>query len=381
MTNPKVALAATLIAASASPLCFAQPTFEAYGTLVTGLYYTDAQGGKSGKLGMSGWKETPLDSKVALKGREDLGNGWYAGFQLESGIALDTGAFGSSGTGFNAVSRIFVGTENIEFTAGRMPNFTAATSPYSFYARLRANATRSQLAGLAPAGITFNLASIDNLIAFSTPFRKGFFIEGLYSNGAEANEQAYDWEDRDRVVQLGTGWVGDKVRFGINLSYATQADDPRYTEKNATKGIHLVGNYNFGGPEVALVLYKGFDDWQIGAVPDMGAIVNKAGGTGNYNKSAGGMDTSVAFLSFGYPYQSHYISFVASYLNAKWKGKSAGMKHTEGSAWTGGVLYYYYFTKKTQLYAGGSYSAGDKLLNTVDRFNQVMLTTGLLHKF
>ncbi len=359
----------------------AEANFDAYGRVVAGLYYLDAQGGDSGQLSMAGWKQTPVDSFIGLKGREDLGNGWYAGFQLESGIAVDSGEFGKSGTGFNTVSRVYVGNEHVEFTAGRMPNFTAATSPYSFYGRTHANLTRSSLPGLAPAGVTFNAAELDNLIAVTTPFKNGFFAEALYSNGMEAGEKDYDWEDRDRTVQVATGWVGENMRFGVNFTYAAQRDVAGSTEKNPTKGIHLVGNYNFGGPEVSLVLYKGFDDWKIGAANDMAALVNKAGGTGNYNTSASGMDTTAAFLSFGYPFGSHYLSVAATYLNAKWKGKSAGMKETDGDVWMGGVLYYYQMSKRTQIYAGGSYAAGDKLLNGVDRFNQLMLTSGMIHRF
>ena len=50
-------------------------------------------------------------------------------------------------------------------------------------------------------------------------------------------------------------------------------------------------------------------------------------------------------------------------------------------AYQASLMYYYNLSKRTQLYSGVSYSDGDKLLDTVDRFNQIFGTVGLQHRF
>ena len=56
------------------------------------------------------------------------------------------------------------------------------------------------------------------------------------------------------------------------------------------------------------------------------------------------------------------------------------MKETKGTAYQASLMYYYNLSKRTQLYSGVSYSDGDKLLDTVDRFNQIFGTVGLQHR-
>ena len=57
------------------------------------------------------------------------------------------------------------------------------------------------------------------------------------------------------------------------------------------------------------------------------------------------------------------------------------MKHTKGTAAVASLMYYYNLSKRTQLYAGASYADGEKLLDGIDRFNQVFATGGLSHRF
>lgn len=46
-----------------------------------------------------------------------------------------------------------------------------------------------------------------------------------------------------------------------------------------------------------------------------------------------------------------------------------------------GLVYYYNFSKRTNFYGAASWSDGKKLLNGVDRFNQVLTAVGLMHRF
>lgn len=91
MTNKPIvaALGAALIACGSAA---SAAETQIYGVVSTGLYYQKAEGADHATVGMAAYKQTPTDSHLGLMGREDLGNGWYAGFQMESGWSLDSGA-------------------------------------------------------------------------------------------------------------------------------------------------------------------------------------------------------------------------------------------------------------------------------------------------
>ncbi|HEV2649875.1 MAG TPA: porin [Rhizomicrobium sp.] len=86
----KSSLAAVVFASAAAPCAYAQSSITLYGIVDSGiLYKTHAgPGGSAWALG------TGVDStnRWGLTGREDLGNGLYATFELESGFRINTGA-------------------------------------------------------------------------------------------------------------------------------------------------------------------------------------------------------------------------------------------------------------------------------------------------
>lgn len=84
---------------------------------------------------MGGMGELPDDPHLMLTAREDLGNGWYTGAQLQNRFYPDSGTFRSNGYLFDAQSRLFVGNDQIEFSFGRMAGLTVAGRPYSVYGK------------------------------------------------------------------------------------------------------------------------------------------------------------------------------------------------------------------------------------------------------
>ena len=57
------------------------------------------------------------------------------------------------------------------------------------------------------------------------------------------------------------------------------------------------------------------------------------------------------------------------------------MRETKGTAVQASVMYTYRLSKRTQLYAGASFSDADKMLDHVDRFNQLWSTAGMTVSF
>ena len=355
---------------------------QLYGAVATGLYYQKTEGAEQATVAMAQYKQTPTDSHFGLKGREDLGNGWYVGFQVESGWSLDSGSLFAENTLFNRVARLYMGNETVEVSAGRMSTFTCASEPYSVFRKLRANMTGSGLPGMAPALMVYNAGELENVVAFATTAKEGFFLQGLYSNGSNKTESTYDWSDRNHVGQMAFGWTGGQLRVGSVLSWELPDQTAKdVVRKKATKGIHLVGSYDFGPAAVSAIFYKGWNDWRIGGAPDMAQILKTGSGVNNMNASSEGMDTTVGFVSVGIPKGAHYFSAGLGLVDARWKGVSTGMTETKGMATLASVMYYYNLSKRTQLYTGASYSNGTDLLDGVDRFNQVFGTFGIVQRF
>lgn len=355
---------------------------QLYGAVATGLYYQKAEGADQATVAMAQYKQTPTDSHFGLKGREDLGNGWYVGFQVESGWSLDSGSLFAENTLFNRVARLYMGNETVEVSAGRMSTFTCASEPYSVFRKLRANMTGSGLPGMAPALMVYNAGELENVVAFATTAKEGFFLQGLYSNGSNKTESTYDWSDRNHVGQMAFGWTGGQLRVGSVLSWELPDQTAKdVVRKKATKGIHLVGSYDFGPAAVSAIFYKGWNDWRIGGAPDMAQILKTGSGVNNMNATSEGMDTTVGFVSVGMPKGAHYFSAGLGLVDARWKGVSTGMTETKGMATLASVMYYYNLSKRTQLYTGASYSNGTDLLDGVDRFNQVFGTFGIVQRF
>lgn len=355
---------------------------QLYGAVATGLYYQKTEGAEQATVAMAQYKQTPTDSHFGLKGREDLGNGWYVGFQVESGWSLDSGSLFAENTLFNRVARLYMGNETVEVSAGRMSTFTCASEPYSVFRKLRANMTGSGLPGMAPALMVYNAGELENVVAFATTAKEGFFLQGLYSNGSNKTESTYDWSDRNHVGQMAFGWTGGQLRVGSVLSWELPDQTAKdVVRKKATKGIHLVGSYDFGPAAVSAIFYKGWNDWRIGGAPDMAQILKTGSGVNNMNVTSEGMDTTVGFVSVGIPKGAHYFSAGLGLVDARWKGVSTGMTETKGMATLASVMYYYNLSKRTQLYTGASYSNGTDLLDGVDRFNQVFGTFGIVQRF
>ena len=364
------------------------------GIILTGLYYTNPQHGDS-NFKMAGVSETPLDSTIHIRAREDLGNGRYVGVHLAPTFAVDTGSLAQENVLFDA-SRIFFGNDQIEISIGRIGGFTVAATPYSVLGRLDANKTRVQLAGIAPANIMHRPQRGTNAIAFSTKAQRGLFVQGFYTNGdsepqAGGEENIYDWSDRVHVAQAAVGWVGETFRFGAVYTYEMPGDlyKPAAGESvrhNPMHGLHLMASADFGGPGVAAIAFFGKDIWRIGAAPDLPLILsqdneNGASGSKTISQSKEGLDMQAYNITGRYPMGAHCISGSIGYMQADWKGVDNPAGANDGSMWHFGVYYQYDFSKRTAFYAGASYANGSRLFSTINRYNQVMATAGMQVRF
>lgn len=376
-------LAATLLGTAFGATC---ADVKMYGTYDAGLVYQNFRHSDRSDLTMANGQTGMDNSLFGLQGREELGNGLYAGFQLEGGFNPDDGTMNTSNTLFDRKARLFIGNETFEMTAGRFGNFTQAMTPYSVYGKLRANMSLTSMPGFAPANITWNGTFLSNAVAVRTNAKTGFFAQALYSNG-DTGEEQYGWSDRRKVGQLAAGWTGEQLRFGSVLTYETQTrysaeGKPSHAKRDATVGLHLIASYDFGGPAVSAVLYHGENDWRIGPAADLGNA-NMLGEqwVAAYNRSTEGFTTNALFLSGVYPMGAHSVAATLGAMKGEWQGDMTGLETDEADVLMGGVIYRYRLSKRTTLYTAASYTKAGDLLSKLQRLNQTFVTMGVSHSF
>jgi predicted porin len=210
-------LAAALL--SSLPLfAHAQTNVTVYGVMDAsiGVEDTDAPGEDSRTVVNSGNQSS---SRIGFRGTEDLGNGLKALFNVEAGVALDTGAADSNL--FNR--RAVVGLQGAfgTITIGREYSPIAAVAAATdilgqgFYG--------SNLSAFATNRLTRRLA---NSVNYKSENLSGFTVNAAYSTGERAVEPSGDLsgislEYRNGGLYLGAGYhVLERLATGDDKEYA-----------------------------------------------------------------------------------------------------------------------------------------------------------------
>ncbi|MCC8393085.1 porin [Paraburkholderia sp. MMS20-SJTR3] len=207
----------------------AQSNVTLYGLIDAGVNYTtNVQTSKpAGRPPVGGSQVAMLDgglgglsgSRWGLKGAEDLGGGWKAIFQLESGINFNNGSLGQGGAMFGR--QAFVGMSGAPgtLTLGRQYD-----SLRDFVQSYAATGQLSGVMGARPDDLD-NLADsrrLNNAIKYTSPKFSGFTFGGMYSLGGIAGATG-----RNQFWSVGMNYVNGPFAFGTayvnarnpNLSY------------------------------------------------------------------------------------------------------------------------------------------------------------------
>lgn len=221
--------AALLLAAGSAGAQVPLPTLPATGTVLqlyglvdVGLDRTlHVRGGSTTRL-QSGQQ---IGSHWGVRGREDLGGGLAALFNLEAGINADTGSSISS-VFFDRRSVIGLGNSFGTLMLGRQPDFTEWLNPLTTN-RLAGNVALG-VHGLAASGQSnrVNVVRVDNSARFESARWAGFTL-GLW--GA-ASEREPSWNGRAFSAALrydGGPWQA------MLVAYRFTGDDAQWNGSNA----------------------------------------------------------------------------------------------------------------------------------------------------
>ena len=277
----KRTLVAVALAALGAGTAFAQSSVTIYGRLNETI--------ERQKTGTADpvWRMQDSSSRIGFKGTEDLGGGLKAGFQIEHGFSVDTGAAG--GTFWGRQSEVNVGGG---FGLLRLGNFTSE----AYFATADYISMHNHDTGTSADVLYAYLGRDSNKIAYRTPTVLG----GLTAEGAVSLSETSGFGRTHDValnyangpLQLGAGYqrlsVGTQNQFAIRGLYEigafvvgayVQRDTDVYASGKRTT-TRLSGMYTLGSSEIHLNVGSA---GKYSNVPDSGASQFTVGY--NYNLS------------------------------------------------------------------------------------------------
>lgn len=256
-TKLRKLLIAAGLAAAAPAVSYAQSSVTLYGIIDQGInYVSNSQGAQS-------WALNPINgtgNRFGFLGKEDLGGGLKAVFQLENGFNAQNGTLGQGGLLFGRQAFVGIGQDNIgTLTVGRQYD----------YARdfLQIIST----IGWSTIGHPFdndgldNLTRFNNVVKFTSAKLSGFTIGGMYgfsnatnfadnrawSTGAKyeggALNLAVSYTHESNPTGQANGSPSGNPFAGAVLPYGTVTSVGRDNFLNAG------GSYTFGGAKLSFV--------------------------------------------------------------------------------------------------------------------------------
>lgn len=252
-------MAAACTALACAP-AFAQSSVTLYGAVDDAVTYVNNQKGSSNVYLRQG---NLYASKFGLQGKEDLGGGTTAIFDLQNGFDLNTGAFSSSGVMFNR--QAYVGLQNVRagtLTAGRQ-----YTPYYMFVGPLTGSAWLTGATGAHPGDIDGldTTVRINSSLVYTSPNWSGLQASAMYALGGIAGStgkgQTYSAAVRylNGPMTLALGYLRmDNAQQTAGFdpastgSFGTSALNAGYVSAKAIQHIAAAGNYTLGNLTLGL---------------------------------------------------------------------------------------------------------------------------------
>ncbi|MBB3001123.1 porin [Paraburkholderia tropica] len=233
---------------------FAQSSVTLYGAIDDAITYVNNQNGKSNVYLRQG---NVYASKFGFQGKEDLGGGTFAIFDLQNGFDPNTGAMQSSGLIFNR--QAYVGLQNRSagtFTMGRQ-----YTPYYQFVGPLTGSNWLTGATGAHPGDIDGldTTVRINNSAIYTTPSWNGLQASAMYAFGGIAGStgKGQTWSAALRYLNGPISLAAAYLRMdnaaltsgfdtSSTASFGKSSLNTGYVSARAVQHIAVAGNYAIG---------------------------------------------------------------------------------------------------------------------------------------
>jgi GBP family porin len=254
----KIMAAATALATFSAVPAFAQTTgVTLYGLVDAGVLAQrlHARGGlRSSSIGMQDGLAD--DSNFGLKGVEDLGGGWSAGFQLESAFSAVDGTLREHGRMFGNQATVSLGKADLgSLELGRQQN--VASDYFGDIDPFRAGF------GLAGMNATFGATDtyhLDNMAMLRTSPMQGLDVAVGYSfsrdsavSGGGTGRSGYATSDNDRSVTAGARYTQGPLTLLATYDQLRPASGANAGQANTVREWIAGATYDFDVVKLAAV--------------------------------------------------------------------------------------------------------------------------------
>ncbi|CAD6534461.1 hypothetical protein LMG27952_02960 [Paraburkholderia hiiakae] len=245
-----IATGAALVASPA----FAQSSVTLYGAVDDAITYVNNQNGHSNVYLRQG---NLYASKFGLQGKEDLGGGTFAIFDLQNGFDLNSGALSSSGLIFNRQAYVGLQNQNLgTFTAGRQ-----YTPYYLFVGPLTGSSWLTGATGAHPGDIDGldTTVRINNSATYTSPIFYGVQASAMYALGGIAGStgKGQTWSAALRysagpvslaaaILRMDNAQLTSGFDSSSTGSFGKSSLNTGYVSASAVQHIAAAGNYTIG---------------------------------------------------------------------------------------------------------------------------------------
>lgn len=379
-----VAAAATALSGAAS----AQSSVTLYGLIDTGIgyanvdgTYTDPATGRRTNIDNSrigSTTGTTAGSRWGLRGKEDLGDGLYAVFQLESGFDSRNGSSLQNSRLFGREATVGLGSaEWGEIRLGRQYNVAARYFSGMFGSSFGGGFNQLSTG----AGLGFSSAyyvRYDNLVVYETPSLGGFKAAVGYAFNADdrrTTQTGFATADNTRAITAGLRYDNGPLMGFATYDQLNASNQLSQNQIDATPRSYIVGgSYDFEVFKVALAYNRITDGWFAGKSLPNGGSIGAFTGTPSY-AFAKGFRSNSYMLAVAAPVGKSGGAF------ASWQRADANSKQLTGgdsASNTYSLGYNYNLSKRTDLYAVASYTTNWAFL---DNAKATEVNMGIRHRF
>jgi len=371
----KTLLAAALLAGFAG-VAQAETSVTLYGIIDTGLGYNKISGGpdaiNGSRFGMINGVQN--GSRWGLRGSEDLGDGLRAVFQLESGFNSGNGNSAQNDRLFGRQATIGLASDSWgQLDFGRQTNISS-----KYFGSIDPFGAGFGQANIGVALSAANTVRYDNMVLYQTPSFSGFqFGVGYSFNADDNNARQSGWRtaDNTRAITTGLRYVNGPLNIAFSYDQLNASNNLTQPEVDATPRMYALGaSYDFEVVKLSLAYARTTDGW--------------FGGQG-VSGPAGNINFGNNIFADGFKANSYMVGLSApiggaSKLFGSWQmvdPSNDRLNTAPGADETMNVFslgYTYDLSKRTNLYAYGSYA---KNYAFIDDVKSTAVGVGIRHRF
>ncbi len=385
----KIFSAITLTCAM-SPMALAQSSVSLYGIVDAGMVYSTMSGDyiqDKTNVGLAYGMQS--GNRFGLKGREDLGSGTRATFQLEGGFNLGSGVLEQSATIFNRQS--WVGIENDRYGYARLGlQYNFATDYFGAIDPFKLGFGQASMG--AAFGST-NMYRMSNTIKYQSPEVSGFLFgvgysfangvtpfyynQGLTPNAIGTTDYNFATANNNRQVTLGIRYAQGPLYLAASYDNVMGTNQPLNNSGSNPSAWNLGAAYDFNAFKLSLA----YGQMRGGLIRGQGD--GMTGPNEFYNPYWGGgrlglIDFNNRITTSSYLIGASAPLSAAARIFASWTLVVDGSEITQANQTAYNIGYSYDFTKRTNIYALFSFMDN---VNTTQSNKSSVLGVGLRHMF